>query len=184
MIGSHREPEGQPWSTNLQVTRTVEPNLSQMATEPLSPAIVRRTRCRCTLCHSDDTSREGHCQGHRSRFKRCCAESDGSEKTPGKTGQWKQGGRSKTIRWNPGRWGLSSVERWTSDVARGKLDVGSWTLVVRTLDVRGWTLKVGRRASNVRRWTLEDVGRWTLYFGCWTLDVGRRRGGERSCGTP
>ena len=81
--GSHREPDWQPWSTNLQVTQTVEPNLSQMATEQLSPAIVRRTRCHCTLCHSDDTFREGHCQGHHSRFKRCCAEPDGSEKTPG-----------------------------------------------------------------------------------------------------
>ena len=60
-----------------------------MATKLLSPAIVRRTRCRCTLCHSDDTSREGHRQGHRSKFKRYCAEPDGSEKTPGKTGQWK-----------------------------------------------------------------------------------------------
>ena len=85
VICSHREPDWQPWSTNLQVTRAVEPNLSLMATKLLSPALVR-TRCRCTLCHSDDTYREGHRQGHRSRFKRCCAEPDGSEKTPGRLG--------------------------------------------------------------------------------------------------
>ena len=48
-----------------------------------------------------DTSRERHRQGHRSRFKRCCAEPDGSERTPGETGQWKRGGRSKTTRRNP-----------------------------------------------------------------------------------
>ena len=90
-----------PWSTNLQVTQTIEPNLSHMATELLSPAIIRRTRCRCTLCYSDDTSREGHSQGRRGSFKRCCAEPGGSEKTLGTTGQWKRGGGSKTTRRNP-----------------------------------------------------------------------------------
>ena len=90
-----------PWSTNLQVTQTIKPNLSHMATELLSPAIVRRTRCRCTLRHSDDTSREGHCQGRRGRFKRCCAAPDGYEKTLGTTGQRKRGGGSKTTRKNP-----------------------------------------------------------------------------------
>ena len=47
-----------------------------------------------------------------------------------------------------------------------------------TLDVRGWTLKVGRRALNVRRWTLyvgrSDVERWTLDVGRCTWEVGSR----------
>ena len=99
-------------------------------------------------------------------------------------------------RWTSGWWTLD-VGQWMG-VGRCTLHVGRRTLHgrsdvgrlndgrLRTLDVRGWTLKVGRRALNVRRWTLyvQTFERWTLGvggfddgradIGRWTLKVWRR----------
>ena len=77
-----------------------------------------------------------------------------------------------------GLWTLEDVARWTLYV---ELHGGRWALDVLTLDigcwtfersdVRGGTLKVCRRALDIRRWTLDD-GRWTSDIGRRTLDVG------------
>ena len=55
---------------NTAPTGPVQTVKQDIATRILSFAVDRRGRCRCNSCHSDDTSREGHCEGNHSRFKR------------------------------------------------------------------------------------------------------------------